>query len=332
MVRGVALLAVLLLAGCSSLPGFAPARTTWAFDATQLEDLRGRGLDGSGVTVAIIDTGLDATHPDLQGMHLVGWTDLAGGSQAPVDKDGHGTHVAALVAGQSPLRGGAPGVSLLDAKVFDGSGKASDSSVANGIDWAVAHGAAVIGLSLGGGTLPVLGSATEDAARSAVGKGVLVVAAAGNDGPGNSDVKSPADVAGVIAVGAVDKGLHVAAFSNRGADDEPLLPGFGGGLPRQAPDQKPEVVAPGVKITSAWVDHQYAEADGTSDAVPFVVSALALMLQAHPGARPHDANGVEKVKGWLEQTAKPIDGAQRPHDKAAGYGFLQAAALVDKAA
>ncbi len=332
MRRALALLVVaLVLSGCAALPGGLGGvqRTGWAFSKTGLDALKARGLDGRGVTVAIVDTGVDATHPDLQGAHIVAWKDLAGGKASPYDDEGHGTHVAALVAGQSPLRGGAPAVNLIVVKVFDSTGNATDQRVADGIQFAVDHGAQVIGLSLGGGSFPLLGTQSENAAKAAVNRGVLVVAAAGNAGPNSGDVSAPADVQGVIAVAAVDEGLRVADFSSRGSDGSPLVAGIG--LPRQAPDQKPEIAAPGVKIASAWPNGGYAVASGTSMAVPFVVSALALMLQAHPGAAPADANGVEKVKGWLASTASPAAGAQRPHDSLAGYGVLDAAALVDAA-
>lgn len=325
------LVLVLVLSGCAGLPGplGAPARTSWAFEKTALDALHARGLDGRGVTIAIVDTGIDASHADLQGAHVVAWADLAAGKPAPYDDEGHGTHVAALVAGQGPLRGGAPGVDLIVVKVFDSRGNATDQRVADGIQFAVDHGAKVIGLSLGGGSFPILGTASENAAKSAVDRGVLVVAAAGNEGPSNGDVAAPADVQGVIAVAAVDEGLRVADFSDRGSDVSPLVGGLG--LPRQAPDQKPEIAAPGVRITSAWPGGGYAVASGTSMAVPFVVSSLALMLQAHPGAAPTDANGVERVKGWLESSATALPDAQRPHDRAGGYGLLNAAALVDAA-
>lgn len=320
-----------VLAGCSGLPGFGPERTEWAFDKTGLDALRGRGLDGSGVTVAILDTGLDDGHPAFDGARIIAWTDLAGGRAEPYDEEGHGTHVAGLVVGQGPARGGAPGADLIVVKVFGPDGTSSDGQVAEGIRFAVEHGADVIGLSLGGGTFPVLGTATEDAARSAIAEGVLVVAAAGNEGPDNRDVSSPASVAGVIAVAAVGRSLEVAEFSSRGSSSQPLIGGLGGTFPRQAPDQKPEVSAPGVGIVSAWTGDRYAEASGTSAAVPFVVSALALLLQAHPQADPQDAEGVETVKRWLMESAGPVPGAQEPHDRAAGYGYLRADALVDAA-
>lgn len=315
-----------MLAGCSGLPGLAPSRSSWAFDATGLETLHKQGLDGSGVRVGLVDTGIDPGHPALRGVHLVAWLDVTDGKPDPYDPTGHGTHVASLLAGQGRLRGGAPGVELVVAKAFDGQRQATDSTVAEGIRFAADHGAQVIGLSLGGGTLPVLGTLTEDAVRSALARGIVVVAAAGNQGPDNPDVASPGSVAGAIAVAAVDRDRHVAGFSNRGAASSGPL----GLTRRQAPDEKPEVSAPGVDIVGAWANRTYASASGTSQAVPFVVAAIALGLQAAPGARSSDAQGVERIKADLAASASPVPGATRPHDPAAGYGFLDAVALRDR--
>lgn len=326
--RSVAcLLIVLVLAGCT-LPGLGPERTEWAFNVTGLDELQGRGLDGTGVTVAIIDTGIDAGHPEFDGANLAAWIDLAEDREQPYDANGHGTHVAGLVAGQGPLRGGAPGVALIVVNVFGQDGRSSDTRVASGIDFAVQRGADIIGLSLGGETLPVLGTATEDAARAAVDRGVLVVAAAGNEGPDNADVSSPANVPGVIAVAAIGSDRRVADFSSRGSDAAPLLPGLGGGLDRQPPNEKPEIAAPGDGIVGPWRDGAYAEASGTSSAVPFVVSALALLLQAEPAADPTSAAGVEAIKRRLMDSAGDVPDAQQPHDRAAGYGYLRADVLV----
>jgi subtilisin family serine protease len=321
------LLVAVVVAGCS-FPGLGAGRTGWAFSKTGLDRLADRGLDGDGVTVAIIDTGLDASHPAFDGLDLAAWTDLAQGRPEPYDEEGHGTYVASLVAGRGSLRGGAPQVSLVAVKVFDSDGQATDGRVAAGIRFAVQHGADVIGLSLGGGTIPVLGTATEDEARSAVARGILVVAAAGNEGPDNGDVRSPANVEGVIAVAAVDRDLRVADFSSRGAGGG-LVGGLG--LGRSPPDQKPEVSAPGVDINGAWLDGKAASASGTSSAVPFVVAALALVLQAHPGQQPKDAAGVETWKRWLMDSAAAVPDAAEPHDRAAGYGFLDAVALEERA-
>lgn len=321
------LLAALLGAGCI-LPGGVPPRSSWAYEATGLAALAGSGLDGSGVRVAVLDTGLDAGHRVFDGLDLVAWADVAEGSEEPVDHDGHGTYVASLLAGGRPLRGAAPKVELIAVKVFDREGRASDLAVAEGVRFAVAQGADVIGMSLGGDRFPLLGTATEDAVRVAVAAGVLVVAAAGNEGPDNADVRSPASVQGAIAVAAVGRDLRVADFSSRGAAGGGGLIGLG---PRTAPDQKPEVSAPGVGINGAWRGGKYASADGTSAAVPFVAGALALVLQAHPGQDPRDGTGAEEWKEWLMETASPVPGAQRPHDRAAGYGLLDAQALVRRA-
>lgn len=321
-------LAVLIVLASGCLGFGTPDRSGWAYSSTGLEALHDEGLDGSGVQVAVIDTGIDPSHPVLKDARIVAWRDVPGGKPDPYDLDGHGTYVAGLVAGHSPMRGGAPGVDLIVVKVFDDAMQASDAWVADGIRFAVAQGADVIGLSLGGGSFPILGTATEDAARDATSRGVLVVAAAGNDGPDNRDVSSPANVASVIAVAAVDRSRDVADFSSRGASSSGLL-GLTGA--RTHPDQKPEVSAPGVGILGPHPKGRYVTADGTSSAVPFVVSALALMIQAHPDARPEDAAGVTQVKRWLAETASDVPGAQSPHDRAAGYGYLDAQALVQRA-
>jgi subtilisin family serine protease len=325
----LALLLVILLSGCFSFqPGVD--RTGWAFQDTGLDALQGRGFDGGGIRVAIIDTGIDPSHPALDGARIVAWRDVPHGRPDPYDRDGHGTYVAGLVAGQGRLRGGAPGVDLIVVKVFDDSTRASDTWVAAGIRFAVDQNADVIGLSLGGGSFPILGTQAEDATRAAVARGVLVVAAAGNDGPDNGDVSSPANVAGAIAVAAVDRDRRVADFSSRGsASSGILLPGVIG--TRSAPDQKPEISAPGVDINGPYPDGQYVSASGTSSAVPFVVSALALMQDANPRANPSDEAGVTRVKQWLMESAAPVPGATRPHDRAAGYGFLDAVALEARA-
>lgn len=329
LARAPALAALVALAvaagGCLGiLPGVD--RTGWAFTSTGLETLHDRGLDGRGVQVAIIDTGIDPSHPALDGARIVAWRDVTDGRPDPYDLDGHGTYVAGLVVGQGRMRGGAPAVDLIVVKVFDETTRSSDTAVASGIRFAVEQGADVIGLSLGGGSFPVLGTQAEEATRTAVAQGVIVVAAAGNEGPDNGDVSSPGNVAQAISVAATDEDRNVAAFSSRGAGSSGLpIPGLGG--QRQPPDQKPEISAPGVGIHGPYPDNKYVSADGTSSAVPFVVSAFALALQAHPQADPSDGAGVERFKQWLMESAADVPGAQQPHDLAAGYGYLDAVAF-----
>jgi subtilisin family serine protease len=139
-------------------------------------------------------------------------------------------------------------------------------------------------------------------------------------------VSSPGNVAEVIAVAAVDRSRRVADFSSRGSDSSGIvLPGIGGA--RNAPDQKPEISAPGVDVNGPYPDGKYVAASGTSTAVPFVVSALALVLDAHPSLDPVDGAGVERIKKWVMQSAADVPGATQPHDRAAGYGYLDAVAL-----
>jgi len=323
------LLVAIILSGCADIGNpftGQPARTSWAFEKTGLDALASRGLDGRGVIVAVVDTGIDPSHPDFAGVKIAAWKDLVQGKAAPYDDNGHGSHVAGIIAGQK-LRGAAPGVTLVVVKAIDASGNGSDSNVAAGIQFAAQNGARVICLSLGGGSLPILGTESENAAKAAISAGVIVVAAAGNAGPNNQDVNAPANVAGVVSVAAVDSNLRVATFSSRGSPNDPLVGGLG--VPRSAPDEKPEISAPGVGIHSAWKDHQYASADGTSQATPFVAATFALLLQAHPEATPTDAAHVEALKKALVNAARPISGQQTPHDPAAGYGFLDAAGFVN---
>lgn len=344
-----AVLAVAVLSGCL---GAGSGRSEWAYESTQLEGAADLGRTGAGVTVAFLDTGINVRHPSLDHLtdgdpadgELVGFRDFLGtaqGASSAFDDDGHGTHVVGILAargssgldkfGGIDLRGGAPNVRLLVARVCS-----ADSCDANvlpeAIDWAVAQGADIVSLSLGGqfGLRDVLQErAIETSVARAVDSGVVVIASAGNKGPDNADVESPASLPDVIAVGAVDGDGRVADFSSRGDDaGNPCtglpLPGPLGG--RCFPDQKPELVAPGVGILSAWTKDAYVRADGTSQATPFVTAAVALMLEGKP-----DLSGraqVEQVKRALVDTARPVPGQVEPHDEAAGYGLLQAEAAI----
>ncbi|MDN3355120.1 S8 family serine peptidase [Actinomadura sp. DC4] len=175
-------------------------------DLWKREDRTGRHVTGSGVTVAVIDSGVDATHPDLAGK-VVGGHDFVNDDDDPADDNAHGTHVAGIIAQT------APGVSLTAYKVLNADGAGYESDIIAGLEAAVdpanPHRAQVVNMSLGGpgdGTDP-LGQAATHAARS----GVVVVAAAGNDGPGASTIGTPAAADGVVAVGASFSGVRMPA-------------------------------------------------------------------------------------------------------------------------
>jgi hypothetical protein len=238
------------------------------------------GYDGSGIDVAVLDTGADPTHPDLAGQIEAAQNFTS--SADTIDHFGHGTHVAATVAGTGAAAGGtrkgvAPGADLLIGKVLDDSGSGYDSWIIAGMEWAVASGAEVVNLSLGGdptdGTDP-LSQALDQLTRDS---GTLFVVSAGNDGA-DSAVGTPGAASAALTVGAVDRDERLADFSSRG----PRL----GDLAI-----KPEITAPGVGIVAARaagtsmgtpVDANYTAASGTSMAAPHVAGAAALLAQANP--------------------------------------------------
>jgi len=243
------------------------------------------GLTGRGVRVAVLDTGIDAGHPDLRGkvVAAANFSDSAG----VTDRDGHGTHVASLVAGTGARAAGARqgvafGAGLLNAKVLDDFGFGNESGIIAGMEWAAAHQARVANMSLGGfptdGTDPL--SQALDRLTST--KRVLFVVAAGNAGPGERTVESPGSATSALTVGAVDAGDQLADFSGRG-------PRFGDSA------MKPDITAPGVDIVAARaagtslgdpVDQWYTRLTGTSMATPHVAGAAAILAQRWPDWSP----------------------------------------------
>jgi subtilisin family serine protease len=229
------------------------------------------GFDGTGVKVAVLDTGVDGDHPDLVGKVVT----EANFSEAATtdDIDGHGTHVAATIAGTGAASGGvhrgvAPGADILNGKVLDDFGGGSESSVLAGMEWAVAQGADVINMSLGAdptdGNDPMSMAVNELTESS----GALFVIAAGNSGPESVSTPGTADLA--LTVGAVDDNDQLADFSSTG-------PRFGDYA------IKPEITAPGVDINAAAAGGSgYVELSGTSMATPHVAGAAAILAQANP--------------------------------------------------
>ncbi|MFB7326721.1 S8 family serine peptidase [Streptomyces sp. NPDC056190] len=235
------------------------------------------GYDGKGTKVAVLDTGVDAEHPDLVGRvaESKNFTD----SQTTDDRQGHGTHTASTVGGSGAAsdgrkKGVAPGSALLIGKVLNDRGYGLDSWIIAGMQWAVDQHADVVSMSLGN---PTIGDCTDPMAQAtkqlSQNTHTLFVVAAGNAGSNTETVSSPGCVPGVLTVGAVDRDDTTAWFSSRG----PVA---------VTHTLKPEIAAPGVDISAANAGgrgiYAYRTMSGTSMATPHVAGAAAVVRQAHP--------------------------------------------------
>ena len=259
----IPLLLALTLGGVAAAQQADPLRPQqWYLDKVHAEDAW-RLARGEGVVVAVVDTGVDASHPDLAGKVLRG-LDIVDEGTPPDDPNGHGTLVAGLVGAIQGngvgVAGSAPAVRILPVRVLDEKGNGDSDMVARGVRWAADNGAHVINLSLAevpgllNGLGGLFGSELLDAIRYADERGAVVVAAAGNEG--SSSTPYPSDLP-LLVVGATDQRDQVWTDSNRDART---------------------VFAPGVGIVSTWKDHGYGQANGTSFATP-LVSGIAAILR-----------------------------------------------------
>ena len=281
------------------------------------------GLTGAGVKVCIVDSGIDVTHPDLNGINLIEWVDLVNGQLSPYDDQSHGTMMAGILAADGGLKGVAPNVDLYIAKALAENGSGESSIVADAIDWCINKGVNIISLSLGGSqgaTSIILGSDVENSVQNAYSAGIVVVAAAGNDGENDDgDVASPGNIDSVICVGAVDSRGSIWAGSSVGDNNGNLWPIT---LPRSDPDKKPEIVAPGQKVPVILPDGKWGYADGTSAATVYVTGAIALLLENQPELMDGGEDMIDDLKDWLMDSAK-MKADQTDHDDYYGYGLLK---------
>jgi subtilisin family serine protease len=254
------------------------------------------GLDGTGTTVAVLDTGVDVEHPDLA--DRVTQTQSFVPGETIVDANGHGTHVASTIAGSGAAsdgveKGVAPGARLVVGKVLSDGGTGAESWIIDGMEWASSQ-APIVSMSLGStepsdGTDPMARAVDELSAS----RNTLFVIAAGNYGR-VSGIGSPGAADAALTVGAVDKDDQRAWFQDMG-------PRLGDGL------VKPEIVAPGVDVlaarsSAAGGSGYYQEMSGTSMATPHVAGAAAILVQQHP-----DWTG-DQIKQALVSTARPLAG------------------------
>lgn len=286
----------------------------WGLDLFDAES-RWKKSKGSGVVVAVVDTGVSESHPDLKGRVLAGRDFISPGTSAN-DANGHGTHVAGIIAANADngkgVAGLAYGAKILPVRVLDKTGSGDNAGVANGIIWAAQKGAKVINLSLGS-------TQSDNAIKSAVAyaqsRNVVVIAAAGNEGCAlllGAPTSYPAAYAGVLGVGAISRDRRVASYSS-----------CGGWV---------DVVAPGSAIVSTTISSAhsdlgctpgkfYCTLSGTSMATPFASATAALEI-ARLGGRFSQASIVSR----LQSTATDLGRSGRDNDY--GYGLISPSRML----
>ncbi|WP_164743516.1 S8 family serine peptidase [Microbacterium sulfonylureivorans] len=266
------------------------------------------GADGTGATVAVLDTGIDTTHPDLDGGIVTLEKDFTGSGTA-MDQAGHGTHVASTIAGSGEASGGdykgvAPGAHLLNGRVLNAAGQGETSWIIDAMEWAASNGADVINMSLG-----IQGEYTDGTDPGALAVNsiserydTLVVIAAGNEGAfGASTVSTPGSADSALTVGAVTDDDSLAYFSSKG-------PRFGDFA------IKPDITAPGNGIVAARaaadtnpqepVGDFYQAMSGTSMATPHVAGAAAILKAARPDLDDQALKSV--LMGSAQPTGNPV--------------------------
>ena len=262
----------------------------WGVDRIDAE-LAWSATRGTGIRVAVIDSGIDLDHPDLR---VYGGYNAINPRKSYNDDYGHGTHVAGTIAALDNgigVIGVAPEAHLYAVKVLNSRGIGFVSDIIEGLDWCIQNGMQVANMSLGGGGT----TSYHQAIIAAHGAGIIIVAAAGNDGVEDS-VNYPAKYPETIAVSATDSSDALASFSSRGPEVD--------------------LAAPGVAIPSTWNDGYYKDGSGTSMATPHVAGTAALVLAAGRAATP------EEVRSRLLATADDlgVDG----FDNWYGYGLVDA--------
>ncbi|MFJ9035512.1 type VII secretion-associated serine protease mycosin [Streptomyces sp. NPDC102406] len=313
--RGAAATALLGVLLVGTAAGSAHADTTrsqqWFLDAMQAENMW-RTSTGEGITVALIDTGVDDSNPDLKGRILPG-KDLAPAESGDetTDWDGHGTGMAGLIVGTGAYGGGngayglAPGAKVLPIRLpdtqksgsrFEADAKFEDA-VSTAIRYAADHGARIINVSQG-----ITGDADDfpkftSAVDYALQHGALIFAAAGNDGDEGNKVGFPAATPGVVAVGAIGRDLHRAEFSTHGP--------------------QVDVAAPGVDMVHACGGKTgLCKTEGTSDAAALASASAALIWSMHP-----DWTNNQVLRVMRNTIGGPIDGTER--NDSIGYGIVR---------
>ena len=308
----IPLAAVEQLRRLPSVRGIEPVGLVYAIDA-ELDNAWGVkrigggtvhawGNKGTGVKIAIIDSGMDYTHPDLNSNYAGGY-DFVNDDSYPMDDNGHGTHVAGIVGAEdngAGVVGVAPEARLYALKVLGADGYGWWDDVIAAVQWAADNDIDVTNNSYGSIYDP--GTTVQEAFDNAAAAGVVQVAAAGNEGPGANTVIFPAQYDSVIAVAATDSSDGRASFSSTGPDVE--------------------LAAPGVSVLSTYPQNRYAYGSGTSMASPHVAGTAALIIRH--GIADQNGNSLinDEVRQRLQATADELGDPGR--DSSYGFGLVDA--------
>lgn len=278
---------------------------------------QGRGIRGKGIGIAIVDTGL-SPHPDYC-TRITGWYDALKGSSSPYDDSGHGSHVAGIAAGNGQLSRGlytgiAPEASLIGVKVLNRKGNGTISDIMKGLNWILRNQERlhirIVNISIGANDQKVFDEKCDFVKKVNLlwDSGIVVVAAAGNKGPGRHTISAPGNSRKIITVGSSDTWGSPKEPSNNHSGTGPTLSCI----------KKPDVVAPGSRIISCSSlreirnGHPYSVKSGTSMSTPIVSGAIALLLDKYPSMTPRE------VKIRLKNTSTDL---HLPHEKQ-GWGLL----------
>ena len=333
---------VYLFPGIGNISSAGPsgALITWENDYREITGLNEvQNLNGAGVILCIVDSGIDMNHPGFEGVEIAGWNDFVNQQPNPYDDEGHGTAMAGIIISNNGLMGNARGVSLLVAKAITEEGTGSDQMISESVDWCVENNADIISLSLGGaqgfGSGIFTTDALEQSVEEALDEGIYVVAAAGNDGENDDgDVESPGSVEDVICVGGITRNGQIWKGSSVGDNNGRFWPNPI--LPRNNPDMKPEVVGPGQEVPILMAggisnENWWGWSSGTSAATAWVSGSLALLLENNPELQRENSQGrdsINEVKELIMDNSNMKDG-QSEHDDYYGYGIFRIDLLIE---
>ena len=248
----------------------------WGVKYIKADKAQANGVTGKGIIVAVVDTGVNMTHPGFAAGQILKELNVSfvSGEADAEDGNGHGTHCAGTIA--SADYGVAPEAKIIPVKVLSKYGSGSWDGVMKGVQYA-AEKANIMSMSLGGGA-SASGNVVETAVKNAIKAGIACVIAAGNSGPGAKTIGTPGVVEEAITVGAIDNSGVIASFSSRG----PAIYG----------NSKPEICAPGVNVPSLWKNGGTNTISGTSMATPHVAGLVALILSKNKALSPAEVKAI----------------------------------------